>query len=321
MKTVIGIDIGGTNFRIGAVDEQGDVHGFRKIPVRTVFRTEDPMEDLIGYLKDFISELKDSEPGIEDNSSIGTSDKCSANIESGLPDAIAIGFPATLDRDRQTVLQAPNIAFMEHLPVVKALTDAFQIPVFIERDVTMALFFDSRKYQLPKEGMVCGFYFGTGIGNAISINGLPLFGKNGTAGELGHIPVDGNEEECGCGNVGCMEPLAGGKYLATLCRTTFTDTSVGDIFLTHGDDPLILQFIDRMAMAAATEINILDPDYILVGGGVPLMKGFPKDLLVERIKFHARKPFPAESLDIIFTGDEEDKCVIGAAAYARARLQ
>lgn len=287
---IVGIDIGGTNFRIGTVDSDGTVSGFRKIPVGQVFHTDDPMADLTGYLKDYCQAV---------------------SIQ-----AISIGFPATLDRNRQTVLQAPNVPFMENMPVVRVLSKKMNVPVFIERDVTMALYYDQVKYKIPKCEVVCGYYFGTGIGNAISINGTPLLGRNGTAGELGHIPVDGSEVLCGCGNVGCMESLAGGRYLAHLCHTVYSGTAVEKLFLEHGDAPAILQFVDRMAMAVATEVNILNPDYILLGGGVPGMAGFPKAYLQERIFFHTRKPYPANDLNLIFTEDEEDKCVIGAAWYA-----
>ena len=65
------------------------------------------------------------------------------------------------------------------------------------------------------------------------------------------------------------------------------------------------------------ESNILNPDYILIGGDAPEMAGFPKETLVERICFHARKPYPANNLNILFTGDEETKCVVGGAIYAK----
>lgn len=290
---IVGIDIGGTNFRIGLVNDMGMVSDFRKVPVKQVFFTPDPLADLSGYLK--------------------------AYCEGKTVEAVSIGFPATVDRERKTVLQAPNVPFVERLPVVDVLSKELGIPVFIERDVTLALAYDCRKHGIPDDGIVCGFYFGTGIGNAISINGKPLVGKNGTAGELGHIPVDGSEEVCGCGNVGCMEPLAGGRYLAQLCREVYTDTHISDLFTKHGCEPLLQQFVDRMAITVATEINILDPDWVLIGGGVPAMENFPREYLVERIRFHARKPFPAETLEVIFTEDGEDKTVQGAALYAASK--
>jgi len=292
---IIGIDIGGTNFRIGLVEEQGAVSDFRKVPVKQVFSTRDPLADLSGYLK--------------------------AYCEGKTVNAAAIGFPATLDSKRQRVLQAPNISFMENLPVVEVLRKDLGIPVFIERDVTFALEYDCRAHRLAEDGMVCGFYFGTGIGNAITIHGKPLTGRNGTAGELGHIPVDGSDGVCGCGNTGCLEPLAGGRYLAHLCESVYKETPICGIFARHAGEPLLRQFVDRMAMAVATEVNILDPDVVVIGGGVPAMEGFPREYLRERILLRTRKPLPAAALRLLFVRDLPEKSVIGAALYARKQLK
>ena len=299
-RHIIGIDVGGTHFRIGAVGPDGCVSHFGKRPSRQVFHSDAPLRDLSEYLDGFRREL--SEDGID-------------------VDAVSIGFPATLDRARMRVLQAPNLSFMENLPVVSTLSEALQLPVFIERDVTMALCFDADKYAIPMDGIICAFYFGTGIGNAICINGQPLIGKNGTAGELGHIPADGSDLPCGCGNVGCMENLAGGKYLARLRQNAYPNDSIGDLFALHGNDAPLQQFIDRMAQCVATEINILDPDFVLLGGGVPAMESFPRDELNARIFARARKPFPADGLSILYVEDEDAKGVIGAALYARQRLE
>lgn len=295
---VVGIDIGGTHFRIGAVNYRREVEHFRKIPVRDVFYTGDALADLAKYLTDYCALL---------------------TTEGIIPEAAAIGFPATLDRSRKKVLQAPNIPFMENLPVAEVLSETLHIPVYIERDVCMALCYDQQKYQIPACEVLIGCYFGTGIGNAISINGKTLIGKDGAAGELGHIPADGSRLPCGCGNLGCMENLAGGKYLASLCENTYTHTPIGEIFTRHGREPLLLQFVDRIAMTVATEINILNPDYILIGGGVPQMRDFPLAYLDERIHFHTRKPYPEQSLQLIYTDDAENKCVLGAAIYAHGQ--
>lgn len=93
------------------------------------------------------------------------------------------------------------------------------------------------------------------------------------------------------------------------------------MFTVHGDEPLLLQFVDRMAMSVATEINILDPDYVLIGGGIPNMKNFPREYLHTQILAHTRKPCPAEKLDIIYTDDEPEKSVVGAAYYAGRKIQ
>lgn len=292
---IIGIDIGGTHFRVGVVTENNEVRNFEKFKTELILRSGDVLADLAAVLKDYSADLP--------------------------VEAVAIGFPATLDRQRKTVLQAPNLKFMENLPVVDYLRDALQVPVFAERDVTFALCYDVQKYRVPLEGIVTGFYFGTGIGNALLVNGVPLTGKNGTAGELGHIPVVGDTTPCGCGNVGCLETLAGGKYLAQLQKQAFSATPIGRMFTEHRDDPGLKAFVDNMAVSVATEINILDPDVALVGGGVANMPDFPREYLNERILAHTRKPYPAQSLHVIYTADEPEKSVVGGAIYARRKME
>lgn len=81
----------------------------------------------------------------------------------------------------------------------------------------------------------------------------------------------------------CNEILAGGKYLARLRQESYPDTPIEELFTRHGEEPLLQQFVDRMAQAVSTELTILDPDYVLIGGGVPAMKAFPREKLNERI--------------------------------------
>lgn len=296
---VIGIDIGGTHFRIGIVNKDFQVYAFRKIGVKEIFCSEDPLEDLKNYLITYME-----------------AEKLTGRVR-----AVSIGFPATLNRERTVVLQAPNVSYMENLPVCEYLENELGIPVCIDRDVCMTLYYDEQHLGIPKEGILIGCYFGTGIGNAISIDGKPLLGRDGAAGELGHIPALGSEERCGCGNVGCMENIAGGKYLAKLCRETYTDTMISDIFTAHGKEPLLLDFVERIAVTVATEINILNPDYILIGGGVPNMKDFPLAYLEEMIRFHTRKPYPEKSLNLFFVKDGDTKSVAGAGVCAMERMK
>ena len=293
--TILSVDIGGTHFRAGAVRDDNSVISFDRVSTASVFRSGDMLADLAEYLQGFSSE-------------IGAK-------------AVAIGFPATLNRERTRVVQAPNIPFMEDLPVCEYLQEALGVPVLAERDVTFALCYDTEKYRLPCEGLICGIYFGTGIGNAILLDGRPLTGRNGAAGELGHIPVPGCAVPCGCGNIGCLEAIAGGKALARIQAEHFHETPIEEIFSCHGTEPALLDFIDGMAAAAATEINILDPDQLLLGGGVLNMKDFPRGLLDERIRVHTRKPLPWRELHPIYTGDEPDKSVVGGAIYARRKLR
>lgn len=298
-RYVIGMDIGGTHFRIGAVDGKYQVRAFRKVSVKEVFYSSDALDDLKNYLEAYMEQEELAES----------------------VSAVSIGFPATLNRDRTVVLQAPNVSYMENLPVVEYLKQYFGREVLIDRDVCMALYYDRMRLGIPDEGILAGCYFGTGIGNVICVDGKPLLGKDGVAGELGHIPVPGSKEHCGCGNTGCMENIAGGKYLVKLCKETYPETPIADIFTEHGKEPLLRDFVDRIAMTVAAEINILNPDYILVGGGVPNMKDFPLAMLEEMIHYHTRKPYPEKNLQLFFVEDTDIKSVVGAGICAMERLK
>lgn len=295
-KLIIGIDIGGTNFRIGAVDRKNRVLNFSRRPVSSVLKGGDAIKELATFIEEYMREL------------------------GGEAGAVAIGFPAPLDKARKTVLKAPNLPRLENLPVSDELERILGIPVFIERDVNMLLAYDMKKYGLPDTGVVCAFYFGTGIGNAIFINGRPYIGRKGAAGELGHIPVDGSDELCGCGLRGCMENLAGGKYLARLRQESYPDTPIEELFTRHGEEPLLQQFVDRMAQAVSTELTILDPDYVLIGGGVPAMKAFPREKLNERIAAHTKNAFSTEEFEALHVEENEEKGVLGAAIYCRGKI-
>lgn len=288
---IIGIDIGGTNFRIGALDKKDEIHNFKKIYVKDVLTSDDVLFDIKTIIKDNFK-----------------------NIEI---DAISIGVPGTLDVNRKTIVQVPNVQGMDNLKIVEYLTNEFKVPVYIEKDVNMLINYDLYRNNIDTKGIVIAFYYGTGIGNAIMIDGKVYIGKDGAAGEVGHIPVDGSEEVCGCGNIGCAEAVAGGKYLAKLCNEVFKDTNIVDIFSHHSNSKEIIQFVDRMSQTLATEINILNPNKIIIGGGVINMKDFPIELFMNKLKEHTRKPYPLNNLDITFVKDDEKAGVIGACLYAK----
>ena len=292
---VLSIDIGGTSFRIGAVREDGSLIRFEKVPTASVFCSESILSDLVSYIKTFTRQLA--------------------------IDALAIGFPVTLNRERSRVVQAPNTPFMENLPVCEALRQALNLPVFAERDVTFALCYDMEKYQLSENGLTCGIYFGTGIGNAMMRNGKPVSGRHGATGELGHIPVWGSMVPCGCGNAGCLEAVAGGKAIARLQRERYPETPISEMFAAQGGREDLLEIVNGMAIAVATEINILDPDQVLIGGGVLNMKGFPLKELDQMIRARTRKPLPCKDLHVIYVEDEPDKSVFGGAVYVRHALK
>ena len=94
--------------------------------------------------------------------------------------------------------------------------------------------------------------------------------------------------------------------------------TIGELVI---NDVVLKEFVDSIACVAAAEINILNPDSVIFGGGVINMKGFPKDYLEERLYIHMRKPYPAETLQVQYSEDKVDNGVKGAIIYAKTLLE
>lgn len=293
---VVGVDIGGTNLRIGVLDQEGQLYNYQKIFIQEFIQKRDTVQVLIEFIYDY---LQKQEYEIS---------------------AVAIGFPSTMNKERTKLYNTPNIKGLDQVAFGELLEEQIEIPVFLEKDVVMLFLNDAKELQLSLDGVAIGLYIGTGIGNVISVDQKFLTGEHGVACELGHIPVLGRTEICNCGNVGCLESYASGRGLESLVETHFHDTPIREVFLKHGDDPIIKEYVDSLSVPIATEINILDPKAVVLGGGVINMPGFPKLQLEECIYNRARKPFPAQDLKIYYGKDAPENGVLGAGYYAQQKL-
>ncbi len=288
----LGLDIGGTHVRMGLVDPSGELTHF------TMYKTADFIrEGFVGTLSNTILSYLD------------------AHLNSRPLHTVSMGFPSAIDKTCRVLYSTPSIPGLSNIDIVSEMENRLHLPVCISRDVNMLYLYDARRYSLPNEGVVIGVYFGTGIGNAIAINGQLLKGKNGVAGELGHIPVWGKSDACGCGNDGCMELYAAGQALARLRSTHFADTPMEDVFARHGGDERLDDYLEAMTLPLATEINLLDPEAVVLGGGVLQMKGFPRDVLERKLRAHVRKPYPESTLNLIYSDLQQKNGVIGAGYY------
>ncbi|MEM1484597.1 allose kinase [Oscillospiraceae bacterium PP1C4] len=294
---VIGIDIGGTNFRIGMVSKQGVLANFQK-ESSSILTTGDAVQTLAEQITAYL-------------------DKFDAHDKVR---AIAIGFPSIVSKDKKTLFSTPNLAGFDNINLKDPLEALLKLPVFIDRDVNFLMQNDIHQLGLDPSQTILGFYVGTGFGNAIYIEGRFYSGKNGVAGELGHIPLYGVEEYCTCGNIGCVETRCSGRYLEALVRENFPETQIYNVFAEHGDDPLVRRFVEDIAIPIAAEINILDPDVCVIAGGVVFMKGFPKDILEKAIRERVRKPYPAQNLELVFTEHTQQSGVLGSGEFAHQQL-
>ncbi len=290
----LGIDIGGTNFRIGMVDGEGQISGFEKSSSR-IFDSGNVVETMANEIELYLARYA---------------------VQNRVK-AVGVGIPSLVSKDKRTIVSTPNLKGFDKVNFASELEKRLSMPVYLDRDVNFLLQNDISALKLDMSKTILGFYVGTGFGNALYIEGRFYSGKNGAAGELGHIPLFGNDELCTCGNRGCSEVRCSGKYLEQLCERYFPTTPIRFVFNEHPNDPVLLDYVRTLAIPIATEINILDPDYIILAGGVLYMQDFPKDVLIEAIHEKTRKPFPESNLDIRFSEHNQQSGVYGSGEFAR----
>lgn len=293
MKSYISFELGGTNLRYGIIQDNLEVLRFEKIPTRGLSEASDKVSFFSSIIKHLMDEHK---------------------LESIA--AITFALSSLLDRERSYVYSSPMVKGFDNIALKKELEQQFSIPVILEKDVNILLLYEIYKLKLPSEGIISGFFLGTGLGNSFSIDGKVYIGHTGSACELGHIPQHSIEGNCKCGKNGCIEVKACGRVLENLAETNF-HCSVKDIFLLHGNSVELMDVIEYFAIAIATEIGILDPRFIILGGGLLDMQAFPKDYLISRIKAHVRAPNPRESLGFVFASGDIRAGVVGAVIHAQ----
>lgn len=293
--TILGMDIGGTNLRSGFVNDRYELSGFRISSSQLICGDHAP-EKIAAYIR---AEMADT--GV-------------------IPAAVAIGFPSTLDRERKRLLSTPNLDGLNDLDMVAQLEAAIGLPVYIDRDVNLLFLYDCFANRLSGDVMI-GCYVGTGFGNVIAIGGEILVGKNGVAAELGHIPVRGLGLDCPCGNTGCVEMIASGKALKVLQERYYPQDAIASLFALHVNELPMQGLLNDLALPIATEINILDPDEIILGGGVLQMDGFPKAAFEAAIRKHTRKPYPERALSFHYSSEKQENGVIGAGILAFRQMR
>jgi glucokinase len=202
--------------------------------------------------------------------------------------AIGVGMAGLIDVRSGVLLSAPNLEW-RNLSVSEALGARFGLPVTVDNDATAAAWAESRvgASRGYDDSLFVGV--GTGIGGGIVAGGRLLRGAHGLAGEIGHIIVEPDGPTCGCGNRGCWEQVASGAAIARAGGRAVTDEpgsaiarlATGDPRRATGElvteaardgDPAALVILTavarRLGEGIAGLVNVLDPEVVVLGGGV-----------------------------------------------------
>jgi len=199
--------------------------------------------------------------------------------ESGLkPDRIGFGTPGVLDPMLQTMKNCNSTA-LNGMPLKKNLEEKLQLPVVLANDANCFALAETHwgavKEKTPKAKMVFGIIMGTGVGGGIVVNGKIWTGLHGIGGEWGHNFLDESGGPCYCGKTGCVETVISGPALERY-YTGITNKKIKlkEIVANYqqGSDEAAARTIDRLChffgKAVSVITNLLDPDVIVVGGGV-----------------------------------------------------
>jgi fructokinase len=256
MKNLWGIDLGGTKVEGAVLNSSSDP--------KVLFRDRLPTEGHKGY-DHILGQIK------------SVVDKMQAEM-GYLPTKIGIATPGTLDPGLG-LMKNSNSTSLNGKPLKKDLEQLLGVEMFMANDANCFALAEANmgaaKEQYPNAKVVFGVIMGTGVGGGVVVDGKVINGLQGIGGEWGHNFLDESGGACYCGKSGCVEKVLAGpaleKYYASTSGQSKNMKEVYELYK-KGDDPFAKQTMERLVhffgLALSVIVNILDPDVIVIGGGV-----------------------------------------------------
>ena len=308
----VGIDLGGTNFGIGLVKPSGELVA----SVNCETRIERGHEDIIDRIAQETIALWEREGySREDILEVG------------------IGSPGPLDLKAGTVITTPNLKWV-NVPLRDMMAERLKLPVTIDNDAVSATFGEFWVGAGKPYNDVIGMTLGTGVGGGIILGGRIHHGAQDIAGHVGHMVIQMDGRQCGCGNRGCLETYASATGIVastaellmtgrpSQLRTVDRLTSKRVYEAAAKGDELALQIFDRtgyyLAVGINSLLNVINPEAVILMGAV----ANAGDVLLNPIKQYLKKMcFPRiyEETRILRGTLGEMAGVIGAAGFAKFR--
>lgn len=248
----IGVDLGGTKIEVVVLDDDGMEHVRRRVP------TPPDYEATIAAIVALVTDVE---------------------AEVGARGAVGVGMPGTLSPQTGVVKNA-NSTWLIGRPFDRDLAAALGRDVRCANDANCLALSEARDGAGAGARTVFGVILGTGVGGGLVVNGRVLEGSSGLAGEWGHNPLPWPADEerpgraCYCGKRGCIETWLSGPSLRRDHRDgTGATVEASEIAAaaSRGDpaaSATLERYGDRLARALASVVNVLDPDLIVLGGGV-----------------------------------------------------
>ncbi len=255
----IGIDLGGTKIEGLALADDG-----RQLERRRIAAPRGNYDDTVRAVADLVAAIELACPA-------EAAKRHAAKVGLGIPGAIS---PAT------GLIKNANSTWLIGRPLADDLSQALGRPVRLANDANCFALSEATDGAAAGAAVVFGVIIGTGTGGGLVVNGRIIAGANAIAGEWGHNPLPAPEDDerpgppCYCGRSGCIETFLSGPGLARdYIALGGDDTSAADIaqLADRGDDrarACLDRYERRFARAIASIINVVDPDVIVLGGGL-----------------------------------------------------
>jgi fructokinase len=247
----IGIDLGGTKTEVVLLDPDG--HPQLRERTSTPRRRTNEYETILA-------------------NTVGMADKALARIP-GRESTIGICIPGIIDAGTGRVINA-NITSLIDKPFQQDIARQLGRPVAMENDADCFTLAESLEGAGQGFAMVFGIILGTGVGGGLCFNGRLYRGRHGIAGEWGHMAMDPDGQPCFCGNRGCVETLISGTGLSAAYQRAYDHSWSAKAIVAgaqggHPNCQTIFQaFLDTFGRCVGGIISLLDPDAIILGGGL-----------------------------------------------------
>jgi glucokinase len=293
-----GFDIGGTQVKYGLIDSEG----------RLVFKGKVRSPEAIA---DFLDVLAAAWASLRGRSAVPIR-------------SCGFGVAGFYSLRQKRVIQSPNYPALDGYPLVPAFRKFIDVPFRIGNDANMAAFGEFKHGAGRDARSLVLLTIGTGIGSGIILDGKLWEGEGGYAGELGHITVNPEGDPCPCGGRGCLETEASAprivkNYRALAGRTDVADAR--DVYrLAKAGDAAAIESFRRCAyylgIGLGIVINLLNPEKILIGGGVVSAGKLLLGPAVEEARRRSHRiSFAGCRIEKAALGN--DAGLVGAAAWAR----
>jgi glucokinase len=298
---VVAVDVGGTAIKGLAV--RRDRRVIRRARVRT--RADQGQDRVIARIADVCAEL------------VGDV----LDADSRPPAALGVALPGVVDEAAGVGRFSANLGW-RNAPVGELLRKRFDLPVAVCHDVRAAGLAEGRLGAATGALDFLLVQIGTGIAGALVLGGRPYAGAHGLGGELGHIIVDPQGPQCGCGGRGCLETIASAAAIARRygerSNTRRADAAAVVARVRAGDlvaGQVWAEAVDALAIVLATYQNTLDPELVVIGGGLAGASGALLGPLGRALE--ARLSFQHQP-DLAVSPLGADAGCLGAAIIARS---